>query len=173
MTHSTDRIEKHTVLRAPIARVWHALSDPRAFGAWFGFDIEGDFVVGRAVRGRFTGQLDADAIRAAQVAMGLAPSDIRMPPDDAVLFTVVEMVENARFVFRWIPYGIDAECDLANEPTTLVEISIAPCPEGTALTVVESGFDRVPAHRRERALRMNEGGWAAQCENVRRYVEGA
>lgn len=44
-------------------------------------------------------------------------------------------------------------------------------PEGTALTIVESGFDRVPAHRRARAFRMNEGGWAAQAENLRKHVE--
>jgi hypothetical protein len=40
------------------------------------------------------------------------------------------------------------------------------------LTIVESGFDCVPAHRRQRAFRMNEAGWAAQAQNVSKYVEG-
>jgi len=40
------------------------------------------------------------------------------------------------------------------------------------LTVVESGFDRIPASRRDEAFRMNEGGWAAQSENLRKYVDG-
>jgi hypothetical protein len=53
-----------------------------------------------------------------------------------------------------------------------VEFRLEPVPEGTHLTIVESGFDRVPAHRRERAFRMNEGGWAAQAENLRKHVEG-
>ena len=75
------------------------------------------------------------------------------------------------FSFRWVPYGIDAEADPESEPTTLVEFQLEPSPEGTTLTIVESGFDRVPAHRRARAFRMNEGGWAAQAENLRKHVE--
>lgn len=62
--------------------------------------------------------------------------------------------------------------DPANEPTTLVEFRLEAAPEGTRLTIVESGFARVPAHRRERAFRMNEGGWSAQAENLRKHVEG-
>jgi len=46
-------------------------------------------------------------------------------------------------------------------------------PEGTRLTITESGFERVPAHRRERAFMMNDGGWTAQADNIRRHVEGA
>jgi hypothetical protein len=37
--------------------------------------------------------------------------------------------------------------------------------------VVESGFDKIPAHRRDEAFRMNEGGWAAQIKNIRNHVE--
>ncbi|HTM21447.1 MAG TPA: SRPBCC domain-containing protein, partial [Kofleriaceae bacterium] len=77
------------------------------------------------------------------------------------------------FSFRWIPYGIDAEADPEREPTTLVEFRLEPVGEGTQLTIVESGFDQVPAHRRERAFRMNQGGWAAQAENIRKHVEAA
>ena len=90
-----------------------------------------------------------------------------------LVFGTVEQVEPERyFSFRWIPYGIDAEADPDNEPTTLVEFRLEPVAEGTHLTIVESGFDRVPAHRRLRAFRMNEGGWAAQAENLRKHVEG-
>jgi hypothetical protein len=41
---------------------------------------------------------------------------------------------------------------------------------GTRLTVVESGFDRIPAARRAEAFRMNEGGWAEQLLNIERHV---
>jgi len=34
--------------------------------------------------------------------------------------------------------------------------------DGTLLTIIESGFERVPVHRRQRAFLMNDGGWAAQ-----------
>jgi hypothetical protein len=55
----------------------------------------------------------------------------------------------------------------------LVEFHLEAVPEGTRLTIVESGFDGVLPHRRERAFRMNEGGWAAQAENIRKYVDAA
>jgi len=94
-------------------------------------------------------------------------------PDNSAVFCAVESIEPERyFSFQWTPYGIDAEADPENEPTTLVEFRLEPVAEGTLLTIVESGFDRVPAHRRERAFRMNEGGWATQAENLKKYVEG-
>jgi hypothetical protein len=41
---------------------------------------------------------------------------------------------------------------------------------GVLLTVVESGFDRIPAARRAEAYRMNEGGWAQQMKSIERHV---
>jgi malate/lactate dehydrogenase len=41
---------------------------------------------------------------------------------------------------------------------------------GTELTVIESGFDRIPAHRRAEAFRANSQGWAKQVERIARYV---
>jgi hypothetical protein len=32
------------------------------------------------------------------------------------------------------------------------------------------GFDRIPPARRAEAFRRNDGGWAAQLENVQRHV---
>jgi uncharacterized protein YndB with AHSA1/START domain len=62
--------------------------------------------------------------------------------------------------------------DYSQEPTTLVEFRLEEAPEGTRLTVVESGFDRLPAGRRAEAFRMNSQGWAKQMEHVQAYVEG-
>lgn len=169
----TDKIEKKVVLRAPVARVWRAIADAREFGRWFGFTLEGDFEPGKRMKGTFNGSLDEAALVAHQQSLGLKPSKVTLPGPEAV-FCTVERIEPERFFsFRWIPYGIDAEAELDNEPTTLVELRLEATAEGTLLTVIESGFDRVPAHRRERAFRMNEGGWAAQAENIRKYVEGA
>jgi hypothetical protein len=41
---------------------------------------------------------------------------------------------------------------------------------GTQLTIVESGFERIPLARRADAFRMNDDGWAAQLENIERHV---
>jgi uncharacterized protein YndB with AHSA1/START domain len=169
---ASDKIEKRVTLKAPVARVWRALTDAREFGRWFGFTLEGDFVPGKAVRGTFNGKLDEAGLVEHQRKLGLTPSKLNLAALDASFCTVERMEPERYFSFRWIPFGIDAEADVANEPTTLVEFRLEPVAEGTLLTIVESGFERVPARRRERAFRMNEGGWAAQAENLRRYVEG-
>lgn len=169
---ATDRIEKQVVLRAPVARVWRAIADAKQFGDWFGFRLDGEFAEGERITGTFVGELDEAAIIAHQKSLGVEPSRIKAPAA-GVVFCTVQRIEPERFFsFRWIPYGIDAEADPESEPTTLVEFRLEPVAEGTRLTIVESGFDQVPPHRRARAYRMNEGGWAAQAGNVRKYVEG-
>ena len=170
---TTDRIEKKVTLRAPQARVWRALTDAREFGEWFGVKLEGDFAPGKAVTGKFGEGLNEEAIASYQKKLGLPPSKVKMPEPNTVFCTVERLEPQRYFSFRWIPYGIDAEVDPKNEPTTLVEFQLESVGEGTLLTIVESGFDRVPAHRRERAFRMNEGGWGGQAENIKKHVEAA
>ncbi|HWN70922.1 MAG TPA: SRPBCC family protein [Haliangium sp.] len=166
-----DKIEKQVTLRAPVSRVWRAIADAHEFGRWFGVRLEGDFAVGKTIIGTFDEGLNEAAIIGYQKSLGLSPSNVRLP-DKNTVFCTVERIEPERyFSFRWIPYGIDTEIDPQNEPTTLVELRLEKVTEGTLLTIVESGFDQVPAHRRERAFRMNEGGWAGQAENIRKYVE--
>ncbi len=170
---SHDRIEKQVTLRAPVSRVWRAISDAREFGRWFGVRLEGRFARGKAMVGTFDQGLNEAAILEVQQRLGLPPSKVK-PPGAGAVFCTVERIQPERyFSFRWIPYGIDAEADLRSEATTLVELTLEAVPEGTRLTIVESGFERVPAHRRERAFRMNEGGWAGQIENIRTHVERA
>ena len=52
----------------------------------------------------------------------------------------------------------------------LVEFALEAIPGGTKLTVVETGFDSLPVHRRADALKMNEQGWAQQLDNIDRHV---
>jgi uncharacterized protein YndB with AHSA1/START domain len=169
----TDRIEKQITLGAPVSRVWRAIADAREFGRWFGFALDGQFEEGKQLTGSFVGAIDERAIIEYQTQQGVRPTKVRLPGPNAVFCTVERIEPERYFSFRWIPYGIDAEADPENEPTTLVEFRLRPVAEGTQLTIVESGFDRVPAHRRERAFRMNQGGWAAQAENLKQYVEAA
>jgi uncharacterized protein YndB with AHSA1/START domain len=169
---STDRIEKKVTLRAPVARVWRAIADAQEFGRWFGFTLDGPFLEGRKMTGTFNWKIDEGSLMAQQQAMGLTPSRVKLPDRTATLFTIERIEPERYFSFRWVPYGIDADADADNEPTTLVEFRLEPSGEGTALTIVESGFDRIPEHRRARAFGMNEGGWNAQEGNLRKYVEG-
>lgn len=150
---NTDRIEKKRVLRAPRARVWRAIADAAEFGAWFAVKLEGSFAVGQRIKGTIT-----------------HPGYEHLTME----LHVERMDEERLFSFRWHPYAVDPRIDYSTEPTTLVEIRLedAAGGEGTELTVVESGFDQIPAARRAEAFRMNEGGWAAQLDNIQRHVAG-
>jgi uncharacterized protein YndB with AHSA1/START domain len=170
---SFDKIEKRVTLRAPVSRVWRAITNAEDFGLWFGINLRGDFTVGEPITGTFNHGINEAAILDYQKKLGLPPSKVKLP-DKSIVFCTVESIEPERyFSFRWIPYGIDAEIDPKAEPMTLVEFRLEKVAEGTLLTIVESGFDRVPAHRRERAFRMNDRGWTGQAENIRSYVERA
>lgn len=46
----TDRIEKTIELKAPVSRVWRALTDYKEFGSWFEVRLEGPFVPGQPSR---------------------------------------------------------------------------------------------------------------------------
>ena len=145
----TDRIEKTIDIKAPVARVWRALTDHREFGTWFRVRLDGPFVVGQTSRGRIT-----------------------YPGYEHLKWeAVVQKMEPERlFSFTWHPYAVDPKQDYSAEPPTLVTFTLEKVQSGTRLTVVESGFDKLPAHRRDEAFRMNEGGWAAQVENIARHV---
>jgi uncharacterized protein YndB with AHSA1/START domain len=147
---STDRIEKQIVLRAPRARVWRALADAREFGAWFGVDFKGaSFVPGATVRGQIT----------------------HPGYEHLTMEIAIERLEPERLLsYRWHPYAVDPQVDYSQEPTTLVVFELDDAPEGTLLTVVESGFDRIPLGRRAEAWRMNDQGWAAQLNNIEAHV---
>ena len=169
---TTDRIEKQVTLRAPVSRVWKAIANAQEFGSWFGFQLEGDFVEGKTIRGTFKGAFDEAALVEHQKSLGIKPSKIKLPGPNTVFCTVDRIEPERYFSFRWIPYGIDADIAPEGEPTTLVEFRLEAVAEGTRVKIVESGFDGVPAHRRDRAFRMNEGGWAAQAANLEKYVDG-
>ncbi len=169
---STNRIEKTVTLGAPVSRVWRAITDHREFGSWFGVELNGPFTVGKPVAGTFLRSFDESEIHEGQRQLGLPPSPVRIP-QEAFTFCTVERIEpESYFSFHWIPFGIDAEIDPENEPTTLVEFTLEPTVDGTLLTIVESGFENVPIHRRQRAFLLNDGGWSAQAENLARYLEG-
>jgi len=146
---STDRIEKKVVVRASRSRVWRAITTAEEFGAWFRVNLEGEFAEGRTTRGRITHP-------------GYEHVTVEM---------LVERIEPERyFSYRWHPYPIDPAVDYSAEPTTLVEFNLQDTEGGTALTIVESGFDRIPLARRAEAFRMNDQGWAGQIKNLARYV---
>ena len=49
-----ERIEKRIERKAPVSRVWRALTDHREFGEWFRVKLDGPFVTGQVSRGQIT-----------------------------------------------------------------------------------------------------------------------
>src|SRR5215470_7009564 len=92
----TDKIEKQVTLRAPVSRVWRAITDAQEFGRWFGFAIEGGFAAGKTIKGTFKGKLDEAALIEQQKRLGLQPSRVKLPGADAV-FGTVERIEPERY----------------------------------------------------------------------------
>ncbi len=147
----TDRIEKQIELKAPVARVWRALTDHMEFSEWFGVKLEAPFVPGQSTRGKIT-----------------CPGY-----EHVVMSVVVQKMEPERlFSFNWHPFAVDPSVDYSKEPPTLVEFRLEQAGEGTLLRVTESGFAAIPAARRAEAYRMNEGGWTEQMKNIETYVTG-
>jgi uncharacterized protein YndB with AHSA1/START domain len=147
---STARIERQIQLNAPRSRVWRALSNAEEFGQWFGVALKGKaFVAGQRVQGQIT-----------------------HPGYEHVIWEVsIERMEPERLLsFRWHPYAIDPKADYSKEPTTLVVFELKEAGSGTLLSVVESGFDNIPASRRDEAFRMNSGGWEAQMKNIAKHL---
>jgi uncharacterized protein YndB with AHSA1/START domain len=158
-----DRIEKKVVLRAPIERVWRAVSDASEFGRWFGVRFEDVFVEGARMKGRIT-PTAADA----EVAKSQKPYEGR-----AFEITIDRLEPPHRLSFRWHPFAVDEKVDYSGEPTTLVVFELKEVDGGTLLTVTESGFDRVPLARRAKAFEMNTQGWAMQMILIEKHLAHA
>ena len=146
----TDRIEKTVELKAPVARVWRALTDYQEFGQWFRVRLDGPFVAGQVARGNIT-HPGYEHLRWEAVVPRMEPERL--------------------FSFTWHPYAIDPNQDYSGEPPTLVEFTLEKIATGTRLRIVESGFDKLPAKRRDEAFRMNDRGWSIQIENIAQHVE--
>ncbi len=146
----SDRIEKSIDLKAPIARVWRALTDHDEFGEWFRVKLEGPFVVGEISRGRIT-----------------------YPDYEHLEWRAeIQAMESERlFSFTWHPGAGYAEFNYAEEPSTLVEFTLTPTDGGTLLVIVESGFSKLPKTQHAESLRMNDQGWTEQIDNIQSHVE--
>lgn len=144
-----NRIEKRIELKAPVSRVWRALTDYREFGEWFRVQLDGPFIPGQVSRGHIT-----------------------YPGYEHVKWeAIVQTIEPERlFSFTWHPYAVDPTKDYSTEKPTLVEFRLEETAAGTLLVVTESGFDEIPSDRRLEAFRMNDGGWTEQMKNVERHV---
>jgi len=158
-----DRIEKKILLRAPLKRVWRALSDSREFGTWFGVTFDAPFKRGTQIRGKIVGSAVDAQVAKAQKQHEHIPFEI-----------TIDRIEPERlFSFRWHPYAIEPGVDYSKEPATLIEFILEELPNGVMLTVTESGFNEIPLARRAKAFTANEQGWGMVIQLVEKYLARA
>lgn len=147
-----DRIEKTIDLRAPVSRVWRALTDHVEFGQWFNVKLDGPFQPGKKSTGHIT-----------------------YPGYEHIKWHAVvqQMEPESLFSFTWHPYAIDPKADYSGETPTLVEFRLEKTSGGTRLTLIESGFSKLPSDRLPEAYRMNDQGWSEQMKNISKHVATA
>ena len=147
---TSDRIEKQVEIHAPVSRVWRALTDHEQFSQWFCVKLDAPFQEGQRTGG--------------QIAIA-GYEHVRME------VVVQKITPESYFSYQWHPAAIDTERDYSREEMTLVEFFLDSYDGGTRLRVTESGFDAIPADRRDEAFRLNTGGWEGQLQNVKNYVD--
>jgi uncharacterized protein YndB with AHSA1/START domain len=91
-----NRIEKKIELKAPLSRVWRALTDYREFGEWFRVKLDGPFVPGQVSSGHIT-----------------------WPGYEHLKWEAVvqEMEPEQYFAYTWHPYAVDPSVDYSTETT--------------------------------------------------------
>lgn len=156
----SDQIQKVTVLKAPRARVWKAVSDAKQFGSWFGLELDGPFVPGAKLTGKMVPTTADPEVAKRQEAYRGRSLELSVDAIDPP----------QRISFRWHPFAIDDSVDYSAEPTTLIVFQLDEVEGGTRLTITESGFDNIPLARRAKAFEMNTGGWEAQAKLIEKYL---
>lgn len=160
MNSTMNEIRKEAVLRAPLERVWSAITDAKQFGTWFGVDVDGQFAAHTPVNARITPtKVDPEVAKMQE-------------PYAGVQFQFhVERIEPMRlFSFCWHPGGLDENVDISQQPMTLVTFELEPHDDGTLLKITESGFDQIPLERRAKAFEGNSAGWDHQLRLIEKYL---
>lgn len=146
-----DRIERAITVKAPIDRVWTALTDHREFGTWFRVRLQGPFLLGQVTRG-----------------------EISEPGYEGWPFWAVPVTMEAPhlFAFDW-PAEVDVTPEMRGPGrSTRVEFRLQAVEGGTRITISESGFAALPPDKALAKFRDNEGGWAIQADRIGAHVGG-
>lgn len=148
-TSETMRIEQKTLIRASRSRVWRALTTASEFGKWFSAEVGGSFEPGKRV----------DIVSTHPCGEG-----------NPKFYVIVERMEPEHtFSWRWHPGGAKE----GEDGGTRVEFHLEEAPEGTLVTVTETGFENISLGRRAKAFEENTRGWEIQLESLARYAPAA
>ncbi|MDP9224292.1 MAG: SRPBCC domain-containing protein [Actinomycetota bacterium] len=141
-----DRIERETLIAAPLERVWSLVAQP---GFWV-----------------------ADKASLPGTVAKEGDSMVAKNPDHGDFPVRVEKVEPPTYLaYRWASAFPGEE--LQHDNSTLVEFTLTPEGDKTRLRVVESGFAALagPAELRRRAFKDNTGGWPQELDALKTRAE--
>jgi uncharacterized protein YndB with AHSA1/START domain len=139
-----ERIERETLIEAPLEVVWAVVTEPEHVGGWFSDSAEIELRPG-----------------------GKATLTWK---EHGTVHGRVETVEPPRFFsFRWFR-GPGTE--LREDNSTLVEFSLSAEGEGTRLRVVESGFPELDGSDDDKAKDAEDHrqGWELELDELDEYV---
>jgi len=142
-----DRIERETLIAAPLERVWSLVAEP---GFWATDDKAS--LPGTVAR-------EGESVVARNAGYGDFP--VR-----------VEKVEPPTYLaYRWASAFPGQE--LREDNSTLVEFTLTPEGDKTRLRVVESGFAALAGSEelRRKAAKDNTGGWPQELDALKRRAE--
>src|SRR4051794_12306411 len=99
---SLDSIEKQIEIKAPVSKVWQALTDSELFGQWFRVSVNGPFTPGKTTYGK-----------------NLYPGY-----EFEMAFIIKDITPETYFSYAWRPSPADTSFDYSKEQPTLVEFRL-------------------------------------------------
>ena len=143
-----DSLTRDILVKASKEKVYAAITDPKQIIIWF-----------------------PDAIEGGTLEPGQKPIFIFGKEGQHKSQIHVESAKPFDyFSFRWVPGSTGMLGDVLTVPNTLVEFFIEELPEGTKVTVKESGFSALPAEVAENSFNQNSGGWEFMMKRLEKTM---
>jgi uncharacterized protein YndB with AHSA1/START domain len=147
MTKNIDQIQRVIDLPVDITRAWRAISTPEDISNWF------------SDHASFTAEVGAEIV---------------FDWDDyGKKYGRVEVIKPPyQFGFRWLAGDAGLKIPIKDDNSTLVMMELTEIPDGTRLTVTESGFSKLAADLQKSEFLKNEAGWDYELNDLKKYIEG-
>lgn len=129
-----DKIERQVIINSTMDQVYDSIANPSKIVSWFPEAIEGTLNEGDTPIMDF-GEHGKNQIR----VVTAAPHDY--------------------FAYRWVPGSQHYIGELREDNSTLVEFRLSEKDGITIVSLIESGFSKLPAELAERGIKDNTGGW--------------
>ena len=145
MARNNDQIKRVVDLPVDISRAWRVISTPEEISNWFSDQVSFEVEVGAEI------VFDWD--------------------DYGQKFGRVEVIDPPhRFGFRWLAGDAGLKIPIEEDNSTLVMMELSEIPDGTRLTVTESGFSKLAAELQKSEFLKNTSGWDYELKDLMNYI---